>query len=1301
MLSKYLPAHFTEIYSEIKKSNFVRKNGSVMFADISGFTKMSEKLTSKGKEGSEEISRIINDVFEILISLVSSSGGSVYKFGGDAITVFFPDSIEKKIVLNTAIEMQKAIFQFSNIKTIAGTFSLKMKIGLAHGSSLIGQLGKEHKGFFIAGDTLDTACDCEHSANQGDIIVTKEFYGLIDSKNYEKIGKFYKVTYLKNTKTGISPEKINRKEAKWHKEFINDVLVDREMSGGGTKSGELRNCTVVFLNFTGVDYNKNFNYNVLNDFYTLASATVSKYNGFINKIDMGDKGNKLIMLFGAPIATEKNEEYALRAVEELRSLCPKEINIRIGINNGNIYFGVIGASHRREFTVMGNSVNLSARLMASAESNEIVVSSSIRNRVPEIEVLNERKLKLKGVKEFFEVSSFKHILETRKSKRFKLIGRKKEQIEYHNIIKKKKAFLINIKAEAGLGKSVLVNKFFEDRIKDGKCILVNCLSYTKNNSFYAVKEFIARFADVKVFDDQEIKLKKLHKLLKMIGEEGNTDLYASFLSWKKFDGDVSDPGLKDFFVNVTTSIFYKIIKNDKSILFVEDTHWMDSASTDFFRSLLYIFDKQTESGQIHFVFRPDQNMFPFEQDENTATITLQNLEFEDGKEFLLQKFNLVSISKKIYDQIYLKTKGNPFFIEEILLSLKNEGNFVKVSEQKNKTLIKDKFMSERDQKLAKLEFQDVKYKLKPSIKTITIPDNVNDMVLARIDKLDENCKTILKISSVIGRVFQFDILKQLQNLKEIAEKLNIKDSLFDLTKFDLTLFEETSENEYLFKHAITQEVAYETLLFSMRRKFHSSIAKLYEGNYSGNISDAYELLAYHYRHTNNKEKAKFYLLKSAISAKNKFSYKEAFTFLKDFRKYKMPIEEKADSYFYDIEMYNNLQKDKKAIEICNRLINTFTDGTLYNQKAKTKRIILYRRNSEYKKAIKVYKSINKFVDINVEIEANIEYVLAKIRLRDNKGIDQLIHKLEKMISKSKIKLFKAKILETKALKLFYNREFAEAIKLYKKLEKISSKYNLFNQKAHALLNLASSYGQLGDFIKASQYFEELFLEAKKIHNYELIMRSIDGLAKVSLARGDYKKAEKYIKDGVKLTDRTGKINIKELLLESLSNIRLAQGKYNDVLKLCTEREDIAKTINDNTRLAMIRDIKGDTIYKKGQFKKALKIYQENLAFSKKIKYIVGVGHSYGNIANCYAELGKIDESIEFYKKQIKYSQDHNDIFSEGKAMFNLAYTYYEDLKDIAVAKEAFQIAKDIFEKVGFKSGLDQAIEMLKEIEENK
>ncbi|MGD9707676.1 MAG: adenylate/guanylate cyclase domain-containing protein, partial [Candidatus Delongbacteria bacterium] len=141
MLSKYIPKHFAEIYSDIEKKNFVKVKGTVMFADLSGFTNLSEKLTAKGKEGSEEISRIINEVFEELITIVSRSKGSVYKFGGDAVTVFFPDSVTEKSVLETAIKMQAAVRKFTKIETIAGECSISMKIGIDRGHSAIGRVG--------------------------------------------------------------------------------------------------------------------------------------------------------------------------------------------------------------------------------------------------------------------------------------------------------------------------------------------------------------------------------------------------------------------------------------------------------------------------------------------------------------------------------------------------------------------------------------------------------------------------------------------------------------------------------------------------------------------------------------------------------------------------------------------------------------------------------------------------------------------------------------------------------------------------------------------------------------------------------------------------------------------------------------------------------------------------------------------------------------------------------------------------------------------------------------------------------
>ncbi|MFO7810502.1 MAG: adenylate/guanylate cyclase domain-containing protein, partial [Candidatus Delongbacteria bacterium] len=216
-------------------------------------------------------------------------------------------------------------------------------------------------------------------------------------------------------------------------------------------------------------------------FYTLTAATVKKYQGFINKIDMGDKGNKIIALFGAPVSTEKNEEFALRAVQEIRSNKPSGINIKVGVNDGNIYFGVVGASHRREFTVMGNPVNLSARLMACSGINEIIISDSVKERVPEVETGAERRLKLKGVTGKFSAYDLIRVLETRKSKRFKLIGRNRELETYGKIIMNNKYSQINIKAEAGLGKSVLVNKLFEDRVKK-KIIIWSIVFHTQRTT---------------------------------------------------------------------------------------------------------------------------------------------------------------------------------------------------------------------------------------------------------------------------------------------------------------------------------------------------------------------------------------------------------------------------------------------------------------------------------------------------------------------------------------------------------------------------------------------------------------------------------------------------------------------------------------------------------------------------------------------------------------------------------------------------------------------------------------------------
>ncbi len=1290
MLSKYIPLHFIEVYNQVKKKGYITADGTVMFADLSGFTNLSEKLTAKGKEGSEEVSRIINEIFEDLISIISGSGGSVYKFGGDAVTVFFPKSISADAVVRTAVSMQGSMKKFDSIQTIAGRCSVSMKIGIACGESVIGMVGEDIKQYFIAGDTLDSACDCEHKAEKGEIIVYDRKIGFL---------KIDQTDYSSPDKDDTHRKKTAGKERSWFKNFIDRELSTRE-EAGALEKGELRNCAVVFINFSGVGYDEGFDYGLLNAFYSMAASTVKKYHGFINKIDMGDKGNKIIALFGAPVSTEKNEEYALRAVQEIRDKRPDGISLKAGVNNGNIYFGVVGASHRREFTVMGAAVNLSARLMGSAAAGEVIVSGSVRRKVPEVETGGMKNLRLKGVTDLFEAYDLIRVLETRKSKRFRLIGRKKELEEYASVLYKKKAAVICIKAEAGLGKSVLVNKLFEERIKNSRCYLVNCLSYTKNNTYFAVREFILKFAGIDMRSTEKEKLSKLSSLLKDSGEEGGSDLFAAFFGFGGDNERINDPSLKDFFYETCLSIFNTVVNKRKAVLFLEDAHWIDSASADLLRTFAGMLNPKDNTCSLHMVFRPDAVMNIFENCDNSFTLELKNLESDDGKEFLKEKFSLAAISERIYSQIFQKTKGNPFFMEEIILGLKNDGCLVAAGEPAENSEIDDRFMSERDKKLTVFERSDVKYRIKPSIKTISIPDNVNDIVLARIDKLDENSRTVLKVASVIGRVFQIDVLKRLQDLRQIAADLDIKDSLFDLTKVDLTLFEENSDNEYLFKHAITQEVAYETLLFSLRRKYHLSIARLYESSYRDDLSSAYELLAFHYRHSTDRQKARLYLLKSAGSAKAKFRYKEAFDFLKLYRKYKMPPEEKLESYFIDLELYKHTERSKKAMETAEKIM-TASAGKYPNpaEKAFVKKLNLLRRLGDYPEAQKMAESGKKFKNHDTSIEFAIESGFLFFRTGDLDKMKKMIRRASKLADLSHNSYH---LMLTENLRGMYHhikRDFAKALKSNRAMLDLCEKNGFINEKFTALQNMAALYGQTGKMEEAEKYFSKTFSEAKRIKNYKLLMQALDGLARVSYIKGSYKTSEKYIKEGIRLVERSGRIHLKELMLQNLFNIRLDEGNLEEASELCDERQRILEITKDKMRLSILNDNRGDTLFRMGKYDEAITVYKANIEFSVQIGNIEMVGHGYGNLANCYAEKGDIQKSIVYYEKQIDYSVSHNDIHSEGKALFNLAYTYFEDMKDADKASETALKAKKVFEKIGYKHGLDSVNDLLKRIKE--
>jgi class 3 adenylate cyclase/tetratricopeptide (TPR) repeat protein len=1263
MYSKFIPGHFIENLDRISKDNYIRVSGYVMFADLSGFTAMSEKFSALGKEGSEQISNILNLVFEDLIDIIHKNGGSVYKFGGDALTVFYPESIPAQSVINCGIEILNAMRKYKSIDSISGKIRIEVKVGTSFGEVFIGQLGTDEKDYFIAGPTLDKACDCEHNAEKGESIIDAVMKLKLGACRFKKKKENYYIAEKLDTISGnLRIPQVHLTESKTEY-FIRQAVLDKE-DEGDLGQGELRNCAILFMSFSGVEYGNNFNYNELNGLVTSVFNITAKYGGFVNKVDMGDKGNKIIILFGAPVATEKNEELAGRCALDIISSLKGNISAKIGLNSGNIYFGVIGSKERLEFTVIGNAVNLSARLMTSCSENEIVVSKNFISKIPSAIGINERYLSLKGIRDKLNVSTLQSVGTKSKAQRILAIGRDKEIRQYTEILENKRYNRIFITAEAGMGKSVLADEFMEKAATYGNIVKAECFSYSSDSPYYVLKEIILKLINT-IDEDKKSALKRILADLK---ESANINKYSEFLGLSDSRSE-SDESMKNIIDDISALIILHFLANNKVFIFIEDLHWADNQSLKIIKQILSAAEKT--SGMIHLIYRPDDKLSDIASCKSSFIFEIQSFSKDDGKLYLEKKFKIKKIPKDFYEMIYSRSKGNPFFMDEIILSVKsNKGIEVQA---------------------------DGSYKISRRSKEIAIPDSINDIILSRLDKLDNKSKRILKIASVIGRVFQINILNQLKEFQQKVSGLNLKSRLFDLTKMDFTMFEISKDDEYLFKHAITRDAVYETLLYSLRKKYHEEIARIYEENSGERIENYYELIAFHYDNTNNSLKAKKYLFLSAEKSFGNFAYDGALNYIKMYRKHRLNKEEKAQSYLFESEILRIIEKRDKAVELCERVKKSAGRGNILYDRAVAQNTLLYFKSSRYEDVFKESARLSENCDINLYAKVLAFKGFSQLFTGDTENAERSAKVAMAIKNKLTDKRIVALVLNLTGNINLRKRKISSARKYFENMLDVAEKNQITDERLKALQNISVCYLNSGNYSEAGDFLDKLYIESLKIHNYDLIIATTNNIVSIAYVTGDYKKAEKLAEKSLKMARKYKKFTMIDDILWSLSNIKLEQSKYDEVLKICSKRLSLVKEHNNLMKIPVIKDIMGDAYFKSGEIITALNIYTENLENALKISDIERVGHSYGNIANCYSELREFDKALLYYEKQLKYAADHEDIQSEGKALYTMADTYVRGLNNLVKGIDYARKAKKIFGNIGYAHGIKMADEIIDEI----
>lgn len=594
---------------------------------------------------------------------------------------------------------------------------------------------------------------------------------------------------------------------------------------------------------------------LLNRFFETALGEVHRYEGTINQF----LGDGFMALFGAPIA---HEDHARRAVlaalgllkrleeqrGETRAVHGVEIKVRMGINTGWVVVGGIGDQLRKDYTAIGDTTNLAARLQQIAEPGTVLVSEATMRFVQgSVELRALTPVQVKGKEapiQAFQVlgagslHSEQAILSGTELSPF--VGRSREVALLDELRERAAAGegqVLGIAGEAGSGKSRLLYEF-RHRLLDRDVLHLSgrCLSYGSGMPYLPLLYLLRNEWGIGDTDSPAVIADKIRASLARAGANPEEALpyLLSLLGVREGTerlAELSAQALQARTFAILRQMILSAGQGRLVILEIEDLHWVDQASEEF---LSYLVEGLAAARMLLVSTYRSGYRPPWIEKSYATQISLPRLAERESRQIVEAVLRRSTLAGALLETVLSKAEGNPFFLEELTRSV--------------------------------LESPDV-----------SVPDTIQGVLLARIDRLPEEHKRVLQTASVLGREFPLALLTAVRDGEESLGPL-----LADLKRWEFLYEQPTAEEPlYFFKHALTQEAVYQTLLASRREALHAAAGRAFERLYADHLEDVYDRLAYHYSEAGEPEKAVLYLIRFAERAAAGYAHAEAARALRD------------------------------------------------------------------------------------------------------------------------------------------------------------------------------------------------------------------------------------------------------------------------------------------------------------------------------------------------------------------------------------------------------------------------------------
>jgi len=637
--------------------------------------------------------------------------------------------------------------------------------------------------------------------------------------------------------------------------------------------GERKQVTVMFCDmagFTPISESLGMEeaYSIMDQVYEILIHKVHDNEGTVNEMT----GDGILALFGAPIALEDAPQRAIRSSLAIHRAMAKfsdklrqreknvlPLKMRIGVHTGPVVVGTLGNDLRVEFKAVGDTVNLASRVEGLAEPATTYVTEEtfkLTRGLFRFEAIGHRQVKGKQQ----PVNVYRVIAPSTRRTRFDVsaerglapfVGRERELellLEGFERSKGGRGQAFSIISEAGVGKSRLLYEFRKAVIHEDVTFLEGkCLSYSKGIAYHPVIDMLKANFDIGDTDGDSEITKRVKRGLSLIDiDEPSTLPYLlELLSVKEsgFDKILMSPeAKKDRIIKAIKRIALKVSKIRPLIVAFEDLHWIDKSSEEFSK---YFLDCIAGARVfLIFTYRPDF-VHSWGGKSYHSQVTLNRLSNHESLSMVTHLLGTEKIERELEELILEKTEGIPFFIEEFTRSLQDLKIIKKI---------------------------DDKYCLTKAIQDMSIPSTIQDVIMARVDSLPSGAKYLIQTGSVIEREFSFELIKRVTGIaqNELLSQLSILKEAELLCERGIY-----PQSIYIFKHALTREVVYDSILTDRKKRLHEQIGNAIAELYKDNIDDYYGVLSKHNISCENYGKGAEYAKLACERARKKSAFSDA------------------------------------------------------------------------------------------------------------------------------------------------------------------------------------------------------------------------------------------------------------------------------------------------------------------------------------------------------------------------------------------------------------------------------------------